>query len=159
MSTPIAEAKHVLSAYWSTESVPVSPSRIAAAMGVAVLADPNMIGSGHYEPQGASGNPLITYNPNENYVRNRFTIAHELGHHVLGHGTRDRDNPIDFTLSSFDQKEVDANKFAAYLLMPADSVKAAIAIAHVDSVEDLAKMFQVSKPAMKFRLKELGYRV
>lgn len=159
MSSPIAEAKRVLKECWDDGGAPVSPSRIAAALGVAVTADPTMTGSGHYEPDGLAGNPVITYNPNENYVRNRFTIAHELAHHVLGHGARDRNNPIDFTLSSFDPKEVEANKFAAYLLMPPDSVRAAITMARVNSVEELATLFQVSRSAMKYRLKELGYRV
>lgn len=159
MVSPTSEAKRILKECWDDGSVPVSPSRIAAALGVAVTADPNMTGSGHYEPEGLGGNPVITYNPTENYVRNRFTIAHELAHHVLKHGPRDRDNPIDFTLSSFDPKELAANKFAAYLLMPADSVHAAIAVARIGSVEELAKLFQVSRAAMKYRLKELGYRV
>lgn len=152
-------ADEVLSRYWDEGSVPVDPARIAVQMGVAVMADPRLQGSGHYYPGDTQNGPRITYNPNENIVRQRFTIAHELGHHVLKHGERDRDTPAQFTMSSHDQKELDANSFAARLLMPAKFVNAAISVARIRTVEDLARTFRVSTAAMKFRLKEMGYRV
>lgn len=47
MSMSVTE---VLSAYWDDGSLPVDPAYIAARMGVSVMADPNLDGSGHYEP-------------------------------------------------------------------------------------------------------------
>ncbi len=152
-------AKKILSSYWDDGSVPVNPTYIAAQMGVLVLADPRLDGSGHYKPEGWEGKPLITYSPCEHPVRQRFTIAHELAHHVLGHGERNRDTPEQFSMSYHDPKEIEANKFAAELLMPTDVINAAIRVRDIKDLEKLAKVFGVSKAAMKFRLKELGYVV
>ncbi len=59
-------------------------------------------------------------------VRN-FTVAHELGHALI-HPEMDvlhRDRPLDGSGSGVrDIKEVQANKFAAYFLMPASTVQA-----------------------------------
>lgn len=54
-------------------------------------------------------------------VRQRFTLAHEFGHHILGHGSLVDD---DSTLRDFtrDPKEVQANYFAAEFLAPERAV-------------------------------------
>ena len=58
--------------------------------------------------------------------RQRFTAAHELGHHVLGHGTQ-FDAVVDelerVTSSHTEEEEADA--FARYVLMPPRAVQAA----------------------------------
>lgn len=59
------KAKATLAQYWKEGAVPVDPFRIAANMGIPVLADPELEASGHYEPAGFKGRPLITYNPRE----------------------------------------------------------------------------------------------
>ena len=148
----------ILKEYWDDGSLPVDPEYIANRMGVAVASDPNLDGSGHYEPAGSkTGGPLITFNPNESIVRQRFTIAHELGHHVLRHGAQDRDTPESFKMPNNSQIEKDANTFAAQLLMPKDFLKSVIEIRLVRDIETLAAMFKVSKPAMGYRLRNLGY--
>lgn len=154
---PRSEAKKVISAYWQDGTVPVDPAALAIKMGVSVLADAHMEESGHYEPNGLNGRPLIAYNPNESSTRQRFTIAHELGHHILGHGARNRDTPEHFTMTNRDQAEVGANKFAASLLMPDDYLKAVIDVRNIRNVDRLAGIFNVSRTAMIYRLKELGY--
>jgi len=56
------------------------------------------------------GYPTIGFNPGMAWVRRRFTIAHEIGHLMLGHtcgGPDIEDNP-----------ETEASQFAAELLMP-----------------------------------------
>ena len=152
-------AAQVITEYWDDGILPVVPAYIAAQMGVAVLADPKLVASGHYEPKGFNDGPLITYNPTEPPVRQRFTIAHELAHFVLNHGTRDRDTPDNFTMVVHDQKEVAANKFAVCLLIPKSFVDAIVQVNMVRSLPKLAKIFGVSKAAMSYRLKELGYDV
>lgn len=152
-------ATQVIAEHWDDGSLPVDPAYIAAQMGIAVLADPKLVASGHYEPKGFNDGPLITYNPTEPPVRQRFTIAHELAHFVLNHGVRDRDTPDNFTMAVHDQKEVVANKFAVCLLIPKSFVDAIIQVNMVRSLPKLAKIFGVSKAAMSYRLKELGYDV
>lgn len=152
-------ATQVIAEYWDDGILPVVPAYIAAQMGVAVLADPKLVASGHYDPKGFNDGPLITYNPTELPVRQRFTIAHELAHFVLNHGARDRDTPDNFTMAVHDQKEVAANKFAVCLLIPKSFVDAIVQVNMVRSIPKLAKIFGVSKVAMSYRLKELGYDV
>jgi Zn-dependent peptidase ImmA (M78 family) len=100
-------------------------------------------------------------------VRQRFTIAHELGHLVLHRGralildTPVRVNFRDRTSSlATDREEMEANRFAAALLMPADLVVAAARSSRasgVDALVDaLATKFKVSPEAMSYRLVNLG---
>ena len=54
-------------------------------------------------------------------VRQRFTLAHELGHHRLGHGLS-VDSPAALAGGSHAPHEVQANAFAAELLVPRAAV-------------------------------------
>ena len=99
--------------------------------------------------------------------RQRFSAAHELGHHVL-HAEQIReavhvDRGIrilyrdDVSSLGTQPMEVQANVFAAELLMPTALLASAIADGGVDiedeaSIEILAKRFRVSTAAMRFRL-------
>src|SRR5258708_2570831 len=76
-----------------------------------------------------SGNSSICVRESEPVVRQRFTIAHEIGHFVLRHQFEDDgqvhvDEGWKVTARSSaqaagaDPKEVEANQFAAALLMP-----------------------------------------
>ena len=62
----------------------------------------------------------IIYNINNGLHRNRFTIAHELGHFVLGHLSKSYDSQ-DFESSK--KEEVEANAFAGELLIPTTVLK------------------------------------
>lgn len=90
-------------------------------------------------------------------MRQRFTVAHELAHHVLEHGARDLDTPDNFILNNPDAAEVDATKFAAQLLIPEMELRALVEVRGVKNIMKLANMFHVSRAAMTFRLRELGY--
>jgi Zn-dependent peptidase ImmA (M78 family) len=98
-------------------------------------------------------------------VRKRFTVAHELGHHVLGHLHGDKavhedDNGRLFLFRSSDAagwpEEVEANQFAAALLMPRPLLMAAVEETPkpVDP-SALATRFWVSEAAMTIRLQTL----
>jgi Zn-dependent peptidase ImmA (M78 family) len=104
-------------------------------------------------------------------ARQRFTIAHEIAHHHLGHHfTGSKHVHIDTLVSQrsslsstgLDTKEIEANQFAASLLMPTklirQQIKALGANPLLDShVTQLAKIFGVSEQAMTIRLtRELG---
>ena len=153
-------ANDVLEAHWDG-GLPVDPAAIARAMGIEVcVANPFEDGyvsgeSGHYRYRPGQ-KPLITYNFSEAPVRQRFTIAHELGHHVHGDLDAPRDTSEQFSARSHDPKEVAANRFAAALLMPTAVVKHAVYREAVTDLRELAKKFGVSTAAMEFRLKALG---
>ena len=66
--------------------------------------------------QQRDGIPLILINSADHPVRQRFTLAHEFGHHCLGHGTV-VDARIDPSTTG-DGREAAANRFAAEFLMP-----------------------------------------
>lgn len=60
-------------------------------------------------------------NYNEDVFRQRFTVAHELGHALLDD---DQDVVVSFTGDQKSQREARANAFAARFLMPTDFLRA-----------------------------------
>lgn len=149
-----SNALDVLKAHWDFK-LPVNPKAIAEQMGIEVRpADPGSRESGHYVYR--DGNPLITYNQSESTVRQRFTIAHEIGHHVNGDIDAPRDTDRQMSASVRDPREVSANRFAAALLMPTALVKHMIFEEGVTDLQKLANTFGVSTAAMEFRLRNIG---
>lgn len=102
-------------------------------------------------------------------TRQRFTIAHEIGHLMLKHKG---DVFVDQTVmrrdgrsaQAIDPQEIAANQFAAELLMPRDFVIKAVQrwqakrpdLSSISLVDELAEEFQVSPQAMEYRLTNLG---
>lgn len=104
------------------------------------------------------GKHVIQYRSSDSLVRQRFTIAHELGHHLLGHVTAS--NPSlrdDNYLAGSDPEEREANAFAAELLVPSELIKLAIDEAKFKSISQMAAYFGVSGAVIEYRLKDLGY--
>jgi Zn-dependent peptidase ImmA (M78 family) len=103
-------------------------------------------------------------------TRQRFTIAHELGHlelhpgrpAIVEHLSRARVNWRDGTSAkASDKEEIEANQYAATLLMPAFLVEAdffALARVHPDEtiIDRLSRRYEVSSQAMTFRLVNLA---
>jgi Zn-dependent peptidase ImmA (M78 family) len=90
------------------------------------------------------------------YTRLAFTIAHELGHHILHQESDIYYRSQYFKGGVVNKKEQEANWFAASLLMPEDVFKA-----YWNSSKDinrLASYFGVSKMAAKFRLENLNLK-
>lgn len=114
------------------------------------------------------GTPKIWINPmmNQSKERERFTLAHELGHFMLHIAPSFKDEYIsDDNIewnrdSNWDVREMEANKFAAELLMPSEQIKEEFNT--LDSankeikVEKLSEAFKVSRQAVQFRLQSLG---
>ncbi|MFM0428178.1 ImmA/IrrE family metallo-endopeptidase [Paraburkholderia aspalathi] len=152
---PARIAQSVLEQHWDRQ-LPVDPVAIAKAAGVRVFTNPDLgrYAGWFYEHEGT---PTIEYNSRDPLVRQRFTIAHELGHFALNHGARPRDGAEAFSLVNYDPLESDANKFAAELLMPAAVVNGLIRTRDITDFETLASMFNTSAVAMKYRLKNLGW--
>jgi Zn-dependent peptidase ImmA (M78 family) len=141
-------------------SIPIDPVTLANNIGIrvnnAVFSDDNL--SGLIAKRGS--NVSILVNKSDPPYRKRFTIAHELGHHFL-HLLSDGefvDNKVDLfrDTEGGDQSkktEVQANQFAAALLMPSELVK--IEYKKNNDISDLAKKFNVSEDAMGYRLQRL----
>ncbi len=100
-------------------------------------------------------------------TRQYFTIAHELGHYFLHQDIIKREDIIIDSENSSGNRELfrldfykhtkietEANNFAASLIMPTDLVKKAWKI--FESVEECAKVFNVSVSAMSIRLEKLN---
>jgi len=92
----------------------------------------------------------IGVNANHPKVRQRFTIAHELGHYIMGH---DENSILDDSFDKNTDKEREANKFASELLMPYNFLKSDIEKDRHD-IPSLAKRYEVSEQAMSIRLLE-----
>lgn len=123
---------------------PVPVERIVREMGVELHRVPDPGWDGALRIQ--DGKAVIWVNGGTSPMRQRFTIAHELGHLVLHNDeTMFRDH---ITLVGYAPKEREANAFAADLLMPRRFVRAHMADRTIDQ---LASLFEVSKPAMKIR--------
>lgn len=87
-------------------------------------------------------------------VRQRFTAAHEIGHFVLHRGLIGDGIEDNYLLRSdglSNKVEVEANRYAANLLMPMSKIDAAMSQG-ITSPAALAKAFGVSKIAMAIRL-------
>lgn len=93
---------------------------------------------------------FIAYNNNFHVHRKRFTVAHEIGHSILGHTSL---NDQEFDLNSQDTNEVEANQFAAELLVPLNMLKKDVG-SGIKSTDQLAIRYWVSKDAMGWRLLE-----
>jgi Zn-dependent peptidase ImmA (M78 family) len=103
------------------------------------------------------GNWCMHVNSLHHPNRQRFTIAHELGHRFLhGEFCNEFADKIFFRNGQPSQAEAEANSFAAALLMPEKSFKAYV-VGTSSKVEDIASYFQVSSLAVRFRAKSLGY--
>lgn len=120
---------------------------------------------------------VIAINSNHHPNRQRFSIAHELGHLYLHTGDLfvDRVTKINATrhyrneISSLavDKKEIEANTFAANLLMPKQFIYDEISNIFdedenisIDALTSkLSSVFEVSTSAMKYRLENLGILV
>jgi len=150
-------AKEVHRRYWDG-TIPVNPIALAHGMGVQVYQSPSLpvIGEFYYDDDG---NPVIIFQPSGYGKRDRFTVAHELGHFCLQHGQhghRFRDQTQNFNIHNFDPKERAANRFAAELLMPENVVLYAVRQSDMKTVEEMSNYFDVSGLAMRIRLQGLG---
>jgi len=108
------------------------------------------------------GYALIGINSGESSVRQRFTVAHELGHFFLH---EEKDAFIDYRdkkgASSQTPRERQANMFAAAILMPRKMIEADAKQLGKDGfteeeLDKLAKKYDVSTDAMRYRLINLN---
>ncbi len=122
---------------------------------------------------------IIGVNAAHHPNRKRFTIAHELGHLVLHDAAVQVDHRFTQVVSrdeiqlaalrsrisseAVDPHEIEANRFAAALLMPADFLEKSLQTSKLPlgekAIARLATEYNVSVKAMTFRLVNLGVPV
>lgn len=153
-------ADTVLKNFWDG-FLPVDINSIANKLGIEVRflswSESDLVGQATLE----NGRRIIYVNPNDSFVRQRFTLAHELAHHILNHVTPDKpySRDVRYTFNGDDEslKERDANRLAAEILMPEYAIRYSIDKENIRTIENLALKFNVSEQAMYFRLKGLGF--
>lgn len=106
---------------------------------------------------------VIIFNKKHSVRRNRFTIAHELGHYLL-HKKEPEEIYAHRDLGVYNEEERDANSFASALLMPKESVEKIVKelkeeysdeILEYALVSCIAKKFNVSEQVAEVRLRKL----
>ena len=160
MNKPVDYAKKLLHSLGYSEPSDLTIEEIAYACGFMVQ---------YQEMDGSEGrilmndndvlisiNSLINYQPKVNYI-----LSHEIGHGILHRRIVPLFNDNHRTLSEWYTKglhEMEANQFAAELLMPAElftrkvkSKKLALPL-----IEEIAEYFGASKTATFLRYKDLG---
>lgn len=147
--------------------LPINVNKIASYLNVSIYAIEL--------PEDISGildvrtEPIILINKEHGLPRQRFSVAHELGHYQLHHilGIIHVDKKSYYrnikSTQGLDIIEIEANQFAANLLMPENLIRNELEKYEdfIDMDEDIvtimAEKFNVSATAMGFRIHNLGY--
>jgi Zn-dependent peptidase ImmA (M78 family) len=170
IAKPYVQAQNLL-ARLAIKSLPTPVEKIAKALGAEVRFAPfdEELSGMIYVKEGV---PIIGVNSLHHPNRQRFTIAHELGHlelhreMITSNVHVDKEFPalMRDTKSSTgtEQIEIEANQFAAELLMPRLMIDQVLAGKQFDidddrPIEELAKKFRVSKQALEYRIRSVGH--
>jgi len=168
-----ARVKTILDTF-GVRSAPVPVDRIAKGLGAQLRFSPL-----DEELSGmifiSEGTPIIGVNSLHPPNRQRFSIAHEIGHLVLhrnlisGKVHVDKEFRVQLVTLNRDATsalgtegiEIQANQFAAELLMPTEWFIKALPSQHSDidnegPLDELAKKFRVSRQALDFRFRNLA---
>jgi Zn-dependent peptidase ImmA (M78 family) len=163
--SPESKAQEVLNET-KTDVFPVDVFKLAEAYKIKIIKaelPDNISGMLHKESH------VIFVNKKDPDNRQRFTIAHELGHFFMSTITGIHvDKQVGFVFrddksnKALYTSEISANKFAAELLMPTACIATEIkkllkqALSVEEIIDKLSKKFEVSELAMSYKLKNLG---
>jgi Zn-dependent peptidase ImmA (M78 family) len=167
--SPEQHAQKILTEF-EIRNAPVPVEEIASRLGAKLSFEPF---EGKGELSGMllrdKGRTVIGINSSHPTVRQRFSIAHEIGHLVMHQGSVFVDQIVRFNRDgksslAIDPEEIQANRFAAALLMPEMLVTVAVKkrlnkkpnVSPGILISELATEFEVSTQAMEFRLINLG---
>lgn len=155
-------ARRALDAYsaeYGDAGLPIDPVSVARSLGINVYSAKleNSL-SGMIAKMSSDGDVNIFFNSEHAPVRQRFTVAHELGHYFA---IQEEPNPKEAYIHKRDgvsacgtsSEEIFANQFAAELLMPQEHVSRLFNLG-LDRI-GLAQRFHVSLDAISHRLKNL----
>ena len=171
---PEKEANKVLD-QMNIRGVPVPVDKIAKGMGAVLRYSPldeELSGMIYVK----DGQPIIGVNAMHHPSRQRFSIAHEIGHLVMHRALItdqvhvDKEFPVELYALKRDAAsalgtetvEIEANRFAAALLVPEFFVEkelhAAVDIDNDAPVEELARRLKVSRQMLEYRIRNLPRR-
>lgn len=136
-------------------SLPINLATIARLNNITILkysdSKQNLTGDGF--SLNVNNVNVIYYNDKKPKARIRFTLAHELGHCLIGHlkfgKTYNRNSEKDF--DGMDIFEMQANVFARDILMPATVLHSL----GIKSAEDIARICNVSMLSAEIRYERL----
>lgn len=150
----ITTAKNILIGHWDG-NIPVNLVKIAMAMHI----DVNSVTDCHYSAMVSNHNncDTINYNSKDSILRQRFAIAHALGHLALGCTNNEVVITTDnFNANTSSPSDAKTNNFAVELLMPELAVKHLIFTRKITSLDKLSALFSVSGVLVQRRLEMLG---
>ena len=152
---------------------PIDPIDLAERQGLLVVYEQLPTDTSSVLIREPSGRRVIGINSRHSLTRQRFSTAHELGHALLHFGSS-RPESVEAAVSrpleilfrdglagqGTDGVEIDANTFAASLLMPAELIREAFRSGLTQSpkrrlgnvIEAMATEFEVSDQALRYRL-------
>lgn len=142
--------------------IPVRLGAMAGNLGITVLLSTFSLGiSGKIGSE--NGNFVIRINRHEVRYRQRFTLAHEISHFLLHRDLIESsedggwsENVLLRSNNASLKCEYEANRLASDLIIPSDRLreetKSIDRFITNEGVQDLAKKFDVSVPAMKLKL-------
>jgi Zn-dependent peptidase ImmA (M78 family) len=153
-------------------SIPVPLERIARALGARLSFSPldeELSGMIYIK----NSVPIIGVNSLHHPHRQRFTLAHEIAHlhlhrdqitHAVHVDKRFAETALrrdGRSSKGVDEKEIEANQFAAALLVPMERLldeleKAELDVEDERALDDLARRFKVSKATLQYRIRNLA---
>jgi Zn-dependent peptidase ImmA (M78 family) len=147
---------------------PVPVEKLAALLDAEIVLQPYSGEISGIVHRNRDGSAVIGVNSSDTILRQRFTIAHEIGHLLLHTNENlhvDKNFPIglrnEISGKSVNENEIEANQFAAALLMPPDllakDIKPFIGEDVLFAIRKLARKYRVSEQAMSIRLSSLRY--
>lgn len=146
------------------DDVPVSVDEVAAHLGADIRYSPFDGELAGMLVRSEDGEAVIGVNSMHHTNRQRFTIAHECGHLFLHKGEVHIDRSFRVNrrdkraAQAIDPEEIEANRFAAELLMPYDMIIEDIIDLDIEDdgeLKELADKYQVSVQALTHRINNL----
>lgn len=151
-------AEGILKLHWD-QSVPVNLARIARRMDIAVRLSDTLQACAQLDIS-VQNKACITIGKQQSVLRQRYGVAHAIGHVALHHLRPGHQRLIDvsdnFGVDANNRSETEANQFALALLMPAQALQQRVQELRMAQWEDLAPLFEVPPILVKQRMADLN---
>ena len=152
-------AQGLLKTHWD-QSVPVNLARIAKAMQVAVALAALPAGSCARIEISLQRQPRIVIDRQQPLERQRYGVAHALGHLALHHLRPGMQHTVrisdNYHIDTEQRMEREANDFALHLLIPEQVLRYSLEQGQACTPEALAHLFAVAPIVVKQRMADLS---